>query len=131
MLYCEDMDINSPVIEMVIVSLIFGVRSVSALSERAILDLAAHVTEDNPRLAGEFTVLELNSPSPLRGHFGVAFRVEFDGAALPERPPPFGGDWRPSHMTPMLRQLILRAAREASRHIFVPFWDIQVLGHVC
>ena len=50
-LYCEDMDINSPVIEMVIVSLIFGVRSVSALSERAILDLAAHVTEDNPRLA--------------------------------------------------------------------------------
>ena len=45
------MDINAETEEIVIVSLIFGVRSVSALSERAVLNLADHVKETNPRLS--------------------------------------------------------------------------------
>ena len=44
------MDMDAETEEIVIVSLIFGVRSVSALSERAVLNLAEHVRETNPRL---------------------------------------------------------------------------------
>ena len=54
-LWRDDMNLDNPLVELVIISLIFGVRSVSALSERAILDLAAMVKSANPRLA-EFLV---------------------------------------------------------------------------
>ena len=50
-LWKENLDINSETIELVIVSLIFGIRSVSGLSERAVLDLANHVSKSFPRLA--------------------------------------------------------------------------------
>ena len=45
------MDFEAKLEEIVIVSLIFGVRAVSALSERAVIELAEHVKEDLPRLA--------------------------------------------------------------------------------
>ena len=47
-LWRENMDMDAETEEIVIVSLIFGVRSVSALSERAVLNLAEHVRETNP-----------------------------------------------------------------------------------
>ena len=50
-LFKPDMDIEAEVKEYVITSLIYGVRSVSALSERAKIDLAESVRESNPRLA--------------------------------------------------------------------------------
>ena len=49
-LWRENMDMDAETEEIVIVSLIFGVRSMSALSERAVLNLAEHVRETNPRL---------------------------------------------------------------------------------
>ena len=49
-LWRENMDTEAETEEIVIVSLIFGVRSVSALSVRAVLNLADHVRETNPRL---------------------------------------------------------------------------------
>ena len=51
-LWKEDMAIDSEVLELVIISLIFGVRSVSALSETAVLRLAADVSKSLPRLEG-------------------------------------------------------------------------------
>ena len=51
-LWKENMDIDSKVLELVIISLIFGVRSVSALSETAIIRLADHVSQSFPRLEG-------------------------------------------------------------------------------
>ena len=51
-LWKEEMNIDAPVLELVIISLIFGVRSVSALSETAVLRLADHVSKSIPRLAG-------------------------------------------------------------------------------
>ena len=50
-LWKEGMEIDSEILEMVIVSLIFGVRSVSALSETAVMMLADHVSQAIPLLA--------------------------------------------------------------------------------
>ena len=50
-LWKEDMDAEADVVEIVITSLIYGVRPVSALSERAVMMLAEHVKPQNPRLA--------------------------------------------------------------------------------
>ena len=47
----ENIDFEAKLEEIVIVSLIFGVRAVSALSERAVIELAEHVREELPRLA--------------------------------------------------------------------------------
>ena len=44
-LWRENMDMDAETEEIVIVSLIFGVRSVSALSERAVLNLAGRACE--------------------------------------------------------------------------------------
>ena len=49
-LYKENMDINGETKELVIVTLIYGVKPVSALSERAVLDLAESISKVNPRL---------------------------------------------------------------------------------
>ena len=54
-LWLENMNIDSEPVELVIVSLIFGVRSVSALSERAVLDLAKFVKSSDPRLSEMLT----------------------------------------------------------------------------
>ena len=45
------MDINAPLVELLIISLIFGIRAVSALSECAVLSIAQSVQQDFPRLA--------------------------------------------------------------------------------
>ena len=50
-LWREGLVPEAEVLELVIISLIFGVRAVSALSERAILDLAKLVSKIKPRLA--------------------------------------------------------------------------------
>ena len=50
-LWKDEMNLDSETIELVIISLIFGVRSVSALSERAVLNLADHIRPSHPRLA--------------------------------------------------------------------------------
>ncbi len=50
-LFRENLDLDSEVIEMIIRTLIFGVKPVSALSERALLMLADLVNKDHPRLA--------------------------------------------------------------------------------
>ena len=47
----ENMDLGSEVLEMVICTLIFGVRAVSALSETAIIKLANLINHVKPRLA--------------------------------------------------------------------------------
>ena len=47
----EDMDITKDVVEMVICTLIFGVRAVSALSETAIIMLSNLISHAQPRLA--------------------------------------------------------------------------------
>ena len=44
------MDLDAETKELIIVTLIYGVRSVSGLSERAVLTLAEHVSNANPRL---------------------------------------------------------------------------------
>ena len=50
-LFRDNLDLDSEVIEMIIRTLIFGVKPVSALSERALLMLADLVNNDHPRLA--------------------------------------------------------------------------------
>ena len=50
-LWREGMNLNVAVEEIVIISFIFGVRAVSALSERAVIMLAEHIKPRNPRLA--------------------------------------------------------------------------------
>ena len=50
-LWRENLSFDSPVEEIVIMVLIFGVRAVSALSEKALIMLAEHVEEKSPRLA--------------------------------------------------------------------------------
>ena len=50
-LFKPDLDPEADTIEMIIVSLIYGIRCVSAMSEQAVLDLAATVRDKNPRLA--------------------------------------------------------------------------------
>lgn len=49
-LFKDDLDIDAETKELIIVTLIYGVKSVSALSERAVLDLAQSVSNINPRL---------------------------------------------------------------------------------
>ena len=49
-LYKENLEITAETKELIIKSLIFGVRSVSALSERAVLDLAESISNSNSRL---------------------------------------------------------------------------------
>ena len=51
LLYREDLDPSSPIIEYVITTLIYGVKSVSAQSEHAMALLAEHIREDYPELA--------------------------------------------------------------------------------
>ena len=50
-LWKEGMDLDSEVVELVIVTLIYGIRCVSALSEKAILEVADHISQNFPRLA--------------------------------------------------------------------------------
>ena len=50
-LWRETLDVNDEVVELVIVKLIFGIRSVSALSERAVINLAQDISKTHPRLA--------------------------------------------------------------------------------
>ena len=50
-LFRDNLDLDSEAIEMIIRTLIFGVKPVSALSERALLMLADLVNNDHPRLA--------------------------------------------------------------------------------
>ena len=50
-LWREGLSMESPVEEIVILTLIFGVRAVSALSEKALVLLAEHIQLKNPRLA--------------------------------------------------------------------------------
>ena len=50
-LWRDNLDPDAKLEELVIVTLIFGVRAVSALSERAVLDIADQITQDFPRLA--------------------------------------------------------------------------------
>ena len=50
-LWRENMDMNTDIVELIIVVLIYGVRSVSALSEQAVIMLAEHIRHKNPRLA--------------------------------------------------------------------------------
>ena len=54
-LWKDNMDVEAEVVELVICSLIFGVRPVSALSERAVIMLADHIRNQNPRLADLLT----------------------------------------------------------------------------
>ena len=50
-LWKEGLNPDSDIVELVLVTLIFGVRAVSALSERAVLELADYISTSNPRLA--------------------------------------------------------------------------------
>ena len=50
-LYKEGLHPDSDIEELVLVTLIFGVRAVSALSERAVLMLADYISKSHPRLA--------------------------------------------------------------------------------
>ena len=50
-LWREGLSLDSPVVEIVILTLIFGVRAVSALSEKALVMLAEWVEKKNIRLA--------------------------------------------------------------------------------
>ena len=50
-LYKPDLDPEADTMELIIKSLIYGVRCVSAMSEQAVLDLAASVRSSNSRLA--------------------------------------------------------------------------------
>ena len=50
-LWREGLSMESPVEEIVILTLIFGVRAVSALSEKALVLLAEYIQAKNPRLA--------------------------------------------------------------------------------
>ena len=50
-LWCDNLDLDAAIIELIIIVLIYGVRSVSALSENAVIMLANHVKETNPLLA--------------------------------------------------------------------------------
>ena len=50
-LWREGLSLDSPVVEIVILTLIFGVRAVSALSEKALVLLAEYIQVKNPRLA--------------------------------------------------------------------------------
>ena len=50
-LWKEDLELDAEIQELIIITLIFGVRAVSALSERAVINLAHHVSKTNPRLA--------------------------------------------------------------------------------
>ena len=51
LLFKDGLDVDADVIELIIVSLIYGVRPVSALSERAVIMLAEYIQPSNPRLA--------------------------------------------------------------------------------
>ena len=50
-LWKEGLHPDSDIVELVLVTLIFGVRAVSALSERAVLMLADYISKSHPRLA--------------------------------------------------------------------------------
>ena len=50
-LWRDNLDLDAAIIELIIIVLIYGVRSVSALSENAVIMLANHVKETNPLLA--------------------------------------------------------------------------------
>ena len=50
-LWKELMDIDAPLVELIIISLIFGLRPVSALSERAVIAVAQSIQQESPRLA--------------------------------------------------------------------------------
>ena len=50
-LWRENLDLDAEIIELIITVLIYGVRSVSALSEKAVLMLAEHITPISPKLA--------------------------------------------------------------------------------
>ena len=50
-LWRENLDLEDESKELIITTLIFGVRAVSALSERAVLNLASHIRNVNARLA--------------------------------------------------------------------------------
>ena len=50
-LFKEGLDLDSDTLELLFITLIYGVRSVSALSERAVLDLADHVASSSPEVA--------------------------------------------------------------------------------
>ena len=47
----ENLDIEDEIKELIIITLIFGVRPVSALSERAVMNLASFIRNINARLA--------------------------------------------------------------------------------
>ena len=51
LLYREDLDPNNPIIEYIITTLIYGVKSVSCQSEYALSLLAEHIRENFPELA--------------------------------------------------------------------------------
>ena len=55
-LWRENMSFDSPIEEIVILTLIFGVRAVSALSEKALLILAEYIQDANPRLFELLTI---------------------------------------------------------------------------
>ena len=55
-LYKEDLNMEGRLLDYVIVTLIYGVRCVSALSEAAVIELAKSVSNDNPRLETLLTV---------------------------------------------------------------------------
>ena len=50
-LWKENMDIDAETQELIIITLIFGIRAVSALSEQAIIKLAQFIRLNQPRLA--------------------------------------------------------------------------------
>ena len=54
-LFKEDLDVKNETVELLIVTLIYGVRCVSALSEAAVQELASTVTKSNPRLEAMLT----------------------------------------------------------------------------
>ena len=51
LLYCEGLDPNSPIIEYIMTTLIYGVKSVSCQSEYALSLLAEHIRDNFPELA--------------------------------------------------------------------------------
>ena len=50
-LWRDGLSLDSPIVEIIILTLIFGVRAVSALSEKALVLLAEYVEKNNGRLA--------------------------------------------------------------------------------
>ena len=54
-LFKEDLDVSNETVDLVIVTLIYGIRCVSALSEAAVKELASTVTKSNPRLEALLT----------------------------------------------------------------------------